>query len=336
MLNGHGDDRYLFGKTITADFSSNVYYKGVSEGLQQQLIDSLLKVNNYPEANGQSLQKALSLWHQCKGVLVTNGATEAFYLIAHAYRNQSVTIVIPAFAEYEDACKANDISISYQLWTDITADTVFNTKLVFFGNPNNPTGSVFSRSLLNGLLKNNSDTVFIIDEAYIDFTTADISMVSYIDNHNNLIIVKSLTKTYSIPGLRLGYLLSNSNIIQHIQRYKMPWSVNALAVEAGIYITTHKEKLPLDELLADTKTLITRLRSIPEITVMDTQTNFCLCHTAKGTAALLKQFLLDEYGILIRDAANFRSLSPQHFRVATQTPVQNQLLVKGIQAWINS
>lgn len=329
MLNGHGDDRYRFKNAIIADFSSNVYYEGLSAGLKEQLALSLEKLNNYPEVNAQSLQQALAGWHQLAPgqVLVTNGATEAFYLIAHAWRNKSVTILIPAFAEYEDACRANDLTIHYVQELPAT----FNTDLVFFGNPNNPTGSILSPAFIAGLLTANPATMFVIDEAYIDFTKEQVSMVAYLSDYKNLMIVKSLTKTYSIPGLRLGYLLSNCT--DHIIPYKMPWSVNALAVEAGLYITRHKETLPLDVLLNDTRELMLQLKQY--VTVFDSHTNFFLCHTDKGTAADLKLFLINE-GILIRDAANFRSLNSGHFRIATQTKELNALLIKGISKWINS
>lgn len=330
MLNGHGDDRYLFNKEILADFSSNVYYEGLSAGLKQQLAHSLDKLSNYPEVNAQSLQKALAVWHRttAEQVLVTNGATEAFYLIAHAYRNKSATILIPAFAEYEDACKANDISVQYI--TEIKA--VFNTDLVFFGNPNNPTGAVLSTELILNLLTTNPGTTFVIDEAYVDFTKEKISMVPYLSGFNNLIIVKSLTKKYAIPGLRLGYLLSNPAIISNVLNYKMPWSVNALAIEAGLYIEQNRTTpLPLDRLLKDTKELMEQLREY--VTVFDSHTNFFLCHTGKAPAADLKLFLLNE-GILIRDASNFKSLNAGHFRIATQTRDKNALLVNLIQEWI--
>lgn len=330
MLNGHGDDRYQFDKKIIADFSSNVYYEGLSAGLKQQLTGSLDKLNNYPEVNAKSLQQALAAWHSLTPaqVLVTNGATEAFYLVAHAYRNKSATILIPAFAEYEDACKANDITVQYL--TEI--QDFYSTDLVFFGNPNNPTGAVLPTALIINILKTNPDTVFVIDEAYVDFTKEKISMVTHLSDFSNLIIIRSLTKTYSIPGLRLGYLLSNAGIIHHILPYKMPWSVNALAIEAGLYISQHKNSLPLDTLLYDTKELMQSLSQY--VTVFDSHTNFFLCHTDKGDAADLKLFLINE-GVLIRDAANFKSLNAGHFRIATQTRGKNALLIKLIEAWIN-
>jgi threonine-phosphate decarboxylase len=331
MLNGHGDDGYLFGKDIVADFSSNVFYEGLADGLHKHLSERIFKLNNYPEVNAQSLQRMLG-----DNVLVTNGATEAFYLIAHAFRNTSATIIIPAFAEYEDACRANDIDVRYVEWADVTAITTFDTTLVFFGNPNNPTGAVLSRETIREMLSVNAGTVFIIDEAYIDFTLQDVSMVAEIGAFDNLIIVKSLTKTYSIPGLRLGYLLSNEGMIQRVLQYKMPWSVNALAIEAGVYIVNHQAALalPVARLMADAQSLANALT--PYVTVYDSHTNFFLCKTDKGPAAALKLFLLHEYGILIRDAANFKSLGEGHFRVATQTPDKNALLIKGIRAWTNS
>jgi len=336
MILGHGDDRYLYSREILADFSSNVYYKGLSIGLVQHLSTQLFRLKNYPEANAQSLQEALAQWHEITPaqVLATNGATEAFYLVAHAWRGTSATVVIPAFAEYEDACRLHDISISYLEWHALKEDSSFKTELVFLGNPNNPTGALLSVDFLRTLLKNNSGVTFIIDEAYVDFTRERASLVASLEDLPNLIIIRSLTKTYAIPGLRLGYLLSNTFIIEKITASKMPWSVNALAIEAGLYITAHKEQLTFqaEELLQDTASLMAAL-SI-HVNVLPTNTNFFLCELTKGTAAELKAYLVEEHGLLIRDASNFKSLGKKHFRVATQTPDKNALLIKGINAWM--
>ncbi|WP_343691027.1 aminotransferase class I/II-fold pyridoxal phosphate-dependent enzyme [Chitinophaga sp.] len=336
MILGHGDDRYLYSREILADFSSNVYYKGLSIGLVQHLSTQLFRLKNYPEANAKSLQEALAQWHGITpaGVLATNGATEAFYLVAHAWRRQTATIVIPAFAEYEDACRINDISISYLPWNELKEDSTFRTELVFIGNPNNPTGALLTVNFLRQLLQKNGDVTFVVDEAYVDFTLERASLVASLEDLPNLIIIKSLTKTYAIPGLRLGYLLSNAATIEKITTSKMPWSVNALAIEAGLYITAHKEQLTFQpgELLQDTAALMAAL-SI-HVNVMPTKTNFFLCELTKGTAAGLKAYLIEEHGLLIRDASNFKSLGEQHFRVATQTPDKNALLIKGINAWM--
>ncbi len=340
MINGHGDDRYLFNYKIVADFSSNVYYKGFSDRLSSYLMDCLYKINNYPESNAQRLQTALADWHRVTPaqVLVTNGATEAFYLVAHAYRRKSATIVIPAFAEYEDACRANDLLIKHLHWDELHPQTIFDTDIVFFGNPNNPTGAILHRHTIQQLLEANPEVIFVVDEAYVDFTVDVVSVVAYLDLYSNLIIIKSLTKTYSIPGLRLGYVLSNEIVINSILPSKMPWSVNALAIEAGLFIARHRQEmlLPVAALTMDTLGLINDLNALGNISIVKTHTNFFLCHTSKGSAADLKQYLLQTSGLLIRDASNFKSLTPQHFRIATQRPEHNTLLVKGIKAWMES
>ncbi len=340
MINGHGDDGYLFDKEIVADFSSNVYYKGASVELKKHLEENLSKINNYPEVTAQSLQRQLAQWHKLgiEQVMVTNGATEAFYLIAHAYRRKSATIIVPAFAEYEDACKANDLEINYLDWSNANETSEFQANIVFFGNPNNPTGATLSRETILNILLKHPNSCFVIDEAYVDFTNEKISMVDFLHQHNNLIIVKSLTKTYAIPGLRLGYVLSNPSLVKQLLTYKMPWSVNALAIEAGLHIikSDNQKKFPLEKLLQDADKLISKLKEIENIAVLETKTNFFLCKTNKGTAADLKQFLINEYGMLIRDASNFKSLGPQHFRIASQTPEKNELLIKGIRTWMSN
>lgn len=340
MIKGHGNDGYLFDTKIVADFSSNVNYQGISEEFKNYLQQHVHAITEYPQSNAENLRDALAHSHKLPSdhLLVTNGATEGFYLIAQTFRATTATVIIPSFAEYEDACLINHIHVQHLAWADVSEYTTFNTKLVFFGNPNNPHGKFISRTWVERWIKIHPETLFIIDEAYIDFVRDDISFNYLLTAFENLILVKSLTKTYSIPGLRLGYLLSSPGIIQKIQHYKMPWSVNSLAIAAGLYIAEHgrKKSFPLERLLADTQDLISSLNTIKHIHAAETCTHFFLCKTQKGTAADLKHFLIKVYGILIRDAGNFKSLSPQHFRIATQTKEKNDLLINGIRAWVNN
>ncbi len=339
MLHGHGDDGYCYDKPIIANFSSNVYYNGLTEGLKKHLIAAVEQIRVYPETDARSLQHCLAKWHGLSAdqLLITNGATEAFYLIAHHFRNKTATIVIPSFAEYEDACSANKLQLQFLEWEKLNSGTQFLTDVVFFGNPNNPTGAALNKSISLSLLKNNPRVIFIIDEAYTDFTEEKISMVTELGSFSNLIVVKSLTKTHAIPGLRLGYMLGTSSLIEQITSCKMPWSVNALAIEAGKYIVRqdNPSPLPLRQLLTDTKQLIHQLEKIKGLTIQPTSTNFFLCKTIAGTSAELKSFLLEEFGLLIRDASNFRGLTKNHFRISTQVVFKNELLIKGIRKWID-
>lgn len=339
MITGHGDDAYLYDTEIVTNFSSNVYYNGISEGLKKHLISAVDKITTYPEANADSLRECLVQWHHLSTdqLLITNGATEAFYLIAQSLRNKSVTVVIPSFAEYEDACRAADLQLTFLDWSQLNAATRFSTDVVFIGNPNNPTGSILRKEVLQAILELNPQTILVIDEAYVDFTTADISMITELSRFSTLIIVKSLTKAYAIPGLRLGYIISNAALIKNITSYKMPWSINTLAIEAGKYIVRHQmsNPLPLKQLLDDTEQLIQQLNKNQHLKITATSTNFFLCEITKGTAAELKSFLVKEHGLLIRDASNFRGLGRNHFRIATQTTSKNQVLINAIYQWTN-
>ena len=115
MLEGHGDDGYRFNRSIVADFSTNVYYGGTPTGLKEHLFAAWDKVERYPEVLAESLSLKISAWHDlsCEHILVTNGSTESIYLIAQAFRNSCSAIAVPAFAEYEDACRMFDHELKF-------------------------------------------------------------------------------------------------------------------------------------------------------------------------------------------------------------------------------
>ena len=116
----------------------------------------------------------------------------------------------------------------------------------------------------------------------------------------------------------------------------MPWSVNQLAIEAGKYLLTqHKSKANIESHLIETKRMMKELSALPTLKVFDSETHFFLIQLNKGTAPKLKRYLIDEHGILIRDASNFRGLGAQYFRIASQTKVENDILIKAIKEWIS-
>ena len=138
-----------------------------------------------------------------------------------------------------------------------------------------------------------------------------------------------MTKKYCIPGLRLGYITASAEVIDVLRRFCRPWAVNALAIEAGMWLIDHRPQLiDMPAYLDEAQRLRNALNNVPGIHVRETQTNFMLCTIEDSTAAELKDYLANEHGILIRDASNFPGLTPHHFRVAAQTPEANDELVK--------
>ncbi len=341
MLLGHGSDKYKYQEPIIADFSSNVWYQGMRESLIRHLQDKVSNIVNYPAPDAGKLSKKIADLHGLnhQNILVTNGATEAFYLLAQIHAGLNSYIVYPAFAEYEDACKIYNHKLHYMCNTDFHAETPLKQHLlVWIGNPNNPDGKVTSKENILDLCKNNPDTIFIIDEAYAELCLKFDSVIYLVNRLNNLIVVRSLTKAFAIPGIRLGYMAASARIIEKAKAVKMPWSVNMLAIEAGYFILAdYYNLLPEKNTVAmESKILQKELANIPGIKIHFSDCNYFLGRIESGKACDLKKFLLKNYGLLIRDASNFRGLNESHFRIAVQSPEFNTLLANAIKQWINN
>ena len=336
MIEGHGDDGYRYKNPIRADFSSNVLYGPLDAGLRAHLQEKVGTVTHYPEASAQSLQAVAAKAYGVASdqVLVTNGVTEAIYLAAQAFRRlKTATILTPAFAEYEDACRLHGLGIHLLSLDGLTPDTRLPDGLVFLCQPNNPTGAALSSGHLHRLLCGHPDAVFVIDESYIEFTQAATSLLPHRGDHPNVLVLRSLTKSCRIPGLRIGFAIGHRSLVSRLREYKMPWSVNRLAIEAGSYIFGHPQQFvpPLRELLASTAAWREELRSATGWRVYDTDTHYFLVETpAALTAAALKEQLVTGHGLLIRDAGNFKGLTPHHFRVACQSSEHNRLLTEAL------
>lgn len=334
MINGHGDDLYRYSGKIKYNFSSNVYYKGCPPELLAEISSAVCAIQSYPSPAAEELNEAASKKFRLNRnhFLFTNGATEAFYLIAHLFSGASAAIVAPTFSEYEDACKIH--GLSYQL-IEKASPTSTDYQLIFICNPNNPDGSTIPTEALTRLIEGAPSTVFVIDEAYIEFTNQTTSLTLWIQQLPNLIIVRSLTKTFAIPGIRLGYVIASPDIIERLVSKKMPWSVNALAIQAGLKLFAYYDEwlFNVEELLTETNEFIHALSAINWLQVKPTYTSYFLAKLNQGTASALKDYLAIQHGILIRDATNFKRLEGEYIRLATQSPAANASLIKALQHW---
>ncbi|MEM9143677.1 MAG: aminotransferase class I/II-fold pyridoxal phosphate-dependent enzyme, partial [Bacteroidota bacterium] len=202
-------------------------------------------------------------------------------------------------------------------------------------NPNNPDGSIISTEVLTRHSEEAPNTIFVIDEAYIEFTNQIKSLVPLVGQLDNLIVVRSLTKTFAIPGIRLGYVVAHPAIIDPLFGIKMPWSVNALAIQAGLQVFAHYDpwRFHVGALLEETRAFVQELTAIGWLKVKPSHTSYFLVELKKGTAAALKAYLVEEHGILIRDATNFKGLEGEYIRLATQSQEANTNLVKALKLW---
>lgn len=335
MIEGHGDDLYSLPRgMVKHNFSTNIYAAWSHRGLMEHLLRHSEVLCSYPEPQPQTLAKRIAgiCGVDAANITVTNGATEAIYLIAEAYSGAKSAIMEPTFREYGDACRLHGHMV--QSISDFSA-LGNDVDTVWLCNPNNPTGEAYDPAMLESEIRNRPSMLFVIDHAYADYSVAPVLDDVAVMRHSNLVILKSLTKRFGIPGLRIGYALSSAETASRLAARRMPWSVNGLAIEAAKYLIDHRDSYMIDNQGLHGEALrIARALAGAGIDCSKTQCNFLTGRLPKGTAANLKSWLVREKGILIRDASNFHTLTGNCFRVAAQDVQANNLLIESIKEWL--
>ncbi len=289
-------------------------------------------IDSYPDPEVKELRNRLGeiLGVKSENLLVGSGSTELIRLVTMAYfdRGDRVLIPQPTYGEYEIACRIMGAKTIRQpilkeenhFRLDI-ADLLscikkFKPKGVFLCNPNNPTGQCLSRDDIEKALLSAPDCLFIIDEAYIAFTESEDSFSSLgLMNHDNIVVIRSMTKEYALAGLRLGYAVATAKIIKLLKLACPPWNVNIAAHLAGIAALDSKNYLE------DCKAKINQAKSflMSELSTMGlatipSQANFFLVKV--GSARDFHRALLKK-GFLVRDCSSF-GLS-EYIRIAPRT-----------------
>ena len=226
----HGGDIYR--NQVDMDFSVNINPLGVPKGLEAALYEAVGRCHEYPDMKASRLKQAVSsLLHVSEDhLLFGNGASEIFMGIVHGVRPKKTLIPVPSFYGYEYATKAVESDIVYfplKEENDFLPKEDFlkvlteDVDLLFLANPNNPTGQRMEKEYLKKLLTvcREKKILVVLDECFIEFCGSGFSMLSWIEEYDNLLLVHAFTKIYAIPGVRLGYLLcSNRLLLEKITR----------------------------------------------------------------------------------------------------------------------
>lgn len=332
MIKGHGDDIHNY-TALRANFSSNVSAVGTHPSLVEHLQSEMSVLCNYPEPNAETLTAMIGALHGLDETrtIVCNGATEAFYMLANYYRGAKSLIFTPSFSEYEDACRCAAHDITFVKNRDIASADFSQVDMAWLCNPNNPDAFCFDKQWVIDKVKGHANCLFIIDEAYIEFTTGVVSMISELATYDNLVVIRSMTKRYAIPALRLGYMLGSESLMQELRACLMPWRLNAIALKAGEFVLspTYTDAFDLSAVLHESQKFQAEVAAIAGVEVLPSHTSFFLVKSTMN-ASELKQRLVEDYGLLIRDASNFRGLTSYHFRLAVQSTLHNQMMVDAL------
>ena len=337
MIEVHGYDSYRYGDQVKMYFSANVFRHADLTALQEHLSSHLNLLAQTPTPQPWELESLIAerLGISPEGVMVTNGSTEAVYLIASQYRECASVIPQPTNIEYADACRINNHIISYENNDEMTV--LPNNRVYWICNPNNPSGNVLMKGFVDYAVRRSPRYTFVVDQSYEAYTEEPLLSPREVKQLPNLLMLHSIGKTYGVPGLRLGYITAHPTVIQQLRTMRHPWPTDSLSIEAGKFLVEYGEPVSVHirELLDEAERLRSNLRKIEGIRVFETKTTYMMCELAKESTTVLKQYLIKEHGILIRDCSNFYGLSDSFFRVASQTPEENDALVAAIQQFMN-
>lgn len=346
----HGGDVYgiarALGRQVSeiADFSASINPLGYPPGLAGALEAALGEVVHYPDRHCTALRRELAAYHGVspEQVLVGNGSTELIYLAVRALKPQRGLIVAPAFSEYEKAFQAAGVPVAWHLTHEHDGFTLpgpIDTQgadLVFLANPASPSGALLAMDRLKVVMAGlqAAGAFVLLDEAFIDFIE-EASLKSCLAEFPRLVILRSFTKFFGIPGIRLGYLLAAAEVAARLGGAQEPWSVSTLAQAAGracladaAFMAQTRESVGRER-----ERLFQQLAAVPGLKPFPGAANYLLVKLiAPGwTAAGLRSRLLPQ-GLVIRDASNFKGLDQRFFRVAVRGREDNERLAAALAA----
>ena len=332
---------------VQLDFSVNINPLGAPPCATSALASAFSTMQRYPEHHAGQTASALAAAHDVEeeSVLVGNGATEIFGWILQSLKPRSAGWMAPAYSGYAEACRACGIvgrSIGVTtpesgFEVDPRALISSETDLVFLASPNNPTGTTLRREDVLNLARAREEMWIVLDESFIDFLP-DPSAHTLIgrDMPPNLVVVKSLTKFFAIPGLRLGMACASPDTAERIRASALPWSVNGIAQAAGTQLYADQSYLTRsrNEVSELRSFLEAGLREIPGITVYPSMSNFLLVRLPNAWPAKRLQAALLPDGILIRSCEDFEGLDEWHCRLAVRPRHEATMLLQALSGLI--
>jgi threonine-phosphate decarboxylase len=330
------------------DFSANINPLGPPQGVLSAIENALAPVNLrvYPDAH--TFVTALADRHRLMPdqIVIGSGGASLIFAVMHAILPRRVLVLEPAFGEYSRASAAVKAEVAIQVMSEgngfipdfvglVVAVKERQFDLVILNSPHNPTGALYPRDALLSLIHaaEEHNVTVLLDEAFTDYAP-QASLVSLAATESHLIVLRSLTKFYAMPGIRIGYAVSNAKLAGRIKSQIDPWSVSTVGLEAGVAALVEdefgEESFRLNAFAREE--FAGALRSIG-LEVLPSATNFLLAKLPHGSAADL-QSSLESKRILIRRCDSFNGLSDDFIRLAVLSSSDNERLVSLIEKWL--
>ncbi len=338
------------------DFSASINVLGVPPVVRRVLQTAVGRIQHYPDPDGLALVEAIAGRHRIapENVLLGNGTVELIYALPAAFNIRHGLIIGPIFSEYERVLTLANARVTrvlaraeddYRPPVRQVLETMEHApsgwgkrrlpiEAVFLCNPNSPTGRSVSRNSVYRLLEavKRRDGCLIVDETFVDFCEEK-SVIRRAACDDSLLVLRSFTKFYGIPGLRIGYAVGTEKSLWGLRNRLPPWSVNTLAQEAALACLQDHRYRERTLLFIQTERPVFRraLDAVPGVRVYPSSANFFLVELPGPLTSHQVQATLMERGYLVRDCSNYPGLHERMLRVSVRTSRENARLVKHVQ-----
>ncbi len=345
----HGGDIYR--NSIHFDFSVNINPLGVPSEVQWVLTEAALHANKYPDILHENLIEDTAKVFDClnDAIVYGNGASELIMAICHAINPKKAMLVQPCFLGYEYGIKgaAPNCKLiyhnlieenSFALKEDIL-DAIEQEKpnVLFLTNPNNPNGLLIEKDLMEKIIEacDNAGTTLVVDECFIALTNREkeLSLAYNIRSYKSVIVLRAFTKSFAIPGVRIGYCIcSKSTMAEKIKAHLPEWNLSIFAQMAGVECLKHLDFVEeAVELIQEERSFLTEDLTRLGFKVFPSDANYVLFKSSDHELA--KKLL--EYSILIRDCDDYNGLGKGFYRIAVKKHNENEGLLSALEDIVN-
>ena len=347
----HGGNVYAFARSRdlspeqVLDFSASINPLGWPRGVAKAYRQALTRVAHYPEPYAETLTKALARYHDLdpQAVLVGNGSTQLIYVLARMLAPRRALIVAPTFSEHAVALQRSGVQTdhiilrppSFTLSVERLQKTLAQGyDVLVLTNPNSPTGTLIPRTELEQVARmcHHVQTRLVVDETFVDWVE-DESLKRQAEHSPHVIVLRSLTKFFALPGLRVGYAIGQSQLIARLRTHLEPWSVNSVAQDVA-RTCLQDAAFPRRSrafMERERSWLSAQLMTIEGLRPFPSHANFLLVQVTQiGVSAAEVVRRLAEENLLVRDCGNFVGLGKHFFRVAVRTRSENRRLLAAL------
>ncbi|MGE6513933.1 pyridoxal phosphate-dependent aminotransferase [Lysinibacillus sphaericus] len=336
--------------TEVYDFSENVNAAGPPMFVEARWRTFYPLIQRYPNPDGEPFLSKVAKFHDVdkNSLLLGNGASELFSVLARRYSNKRVIIVHPTFSEYERTLQAagavivpilvEDI-IHYILPMERLQREMIDADALYICTPNNPTGVLPKKEELVQLMTYGAQVncELVLDEAFIDWVSEDHSLIDYVITNPHVIVVRSMTKMYAIPGLRLGYLVASNTVVSELKAMLSHWNLNAFALVIGAGCLDEQEYCQQAIAYAQTqREWLQRFLQENSCQVTRSVTNYvCFALPQNQQADAFFAYCLTK-GVVLRHTKNFMGLNGEWFRIGIKDITAMSYLQNCLQAWFKT